>query len=258
MAKAKAPIPSGAGLMFSFSAMVQEIDSLAKIARSFIWKDSINVLNDLKTDLENRRGSEVSMRPWGISESAPLWTIPSDGKYDRKGSETVFGEVSSIWEIQPIRLRDWKKSRLAEQFALTGNASTKVRIIKGTPDVPGDELAMWRMEIGSFDSPGCHFHVQVLGRDDDTLFPKSLPVPRLPGFLITPTEVFEYVLGELFQHEWAQEAARESDSMRYWATHQKKRFATLFTKQLEQINNSHGSPWAYLKKWKPEPNLFIA
>jgi hypothetical protein len=256
MAKAKIPLSANEGLIFSFSAMMQEIDSLSKIAKSYIWKDSINVLSNLGTDLENRRGHDMSTRPWGISESMPLRTIPGQ-KYDRNCRETVFGEVSSIWEIRPIRLRDWKKSKQAEQFELIGNASTRARIIKGTPDQPGDELAMWRMEIGNFDSPGCHFHVQILGRDDDIVFPKSLPVPRLPGLLITPMEVFEYLLGELFQHEWAQESARENDSMRYWATHQKKRFTTLFKTQLEQINKSHGSPWANLKKWKPESNLFV-
>lgn len=249
---------SDRGLIFDFSAVSQEIDALSKIAKSYIWIGSTSVLSYLKADLENRRSHVISNAPWGISESMPLYTIPSLGKYDRKGGDTVFGEVSSVWEIQPIRSNNWKKSKLAEQFYITGKASTRVRIIKGTPDSPKEELAMWRMEIGNFDSPGCHFHVKVLGRDDDIVFPKSLPVPRLPGLLITPMEVFEYVLGELFQQDWAQEASAASDSMDYWAKHQKERFQKLLAEQLKQVNKSSGSPWAYLKKWKPEPDLFIA
>ncbi len=116
---------------------------------------------------------------------------------------------------------------------------------------------MWRMEIADDASPGCYFHVQVLGEEDRPPFPKSLSVPRLPGFFVTPPFVLEFVLGELFQDEWKREAVRESDSLKMWRPIQLKRLANFLRWQRDKLRDSQGSPWVVLKSLQPDANLFI-
>ncbi len=246
------------GLEFSFSDVLQEINSLEVIAKGYIWKDSVDVLKNFGENLNNLRCYETSSYSWTISEAIPLCTVPSEGKYDKKHGEPVFGQISCIWEIKPKRELGWKKTKLSENFVLYGNASTKVKIFRGTPDRPGEEMAMWRMEIGVRDSPGCHFHVQILGAEDDPPFPKSLPIPRLPAMFVTPMSVFEYLLGELFQKDWAQEVSRESDSTKFWSSIQKKRLSVLLTEQHKEVSNCKSSPWSELKRWKPQSDLFLS
>src|SRR5436190_1532122 len=79
------------------------------------------------------------------------------------------------------------------------------------------EIAMWRMEVGDARSPGCHFHVQVLGEAEVAPFPKSLSVPRLPAVHSTPPAVIEFVLGELFQATWDKHVAARSVHVKRWA-----------------------------------------
>ena len=116
---------------------------------------------------------------------------------------------------------------------------------------------MWRLELGADDSPGCYFHVQILGDSNDTPFPSSIPIPRLPSLFVTPMSVIEYVLGEIYQDEWAQETARRTDDLLHWRRLQQQRLQCLFTWYQDKTQGSLSSPWMNLKSAKPDESMFI-
>ena len=119
------------------------------------------------------------------------------------GAEDVIGEITSSWAISPWTDKSLKRGTLVPIFRLTGNASIRVRILReNAVNAEVTELAMWRMELGAEESPGCFFHIQVLGHKETPPFPASLSVPRLPALAFTPMAALEFLLGELFQAAW--------------------------------------------------------
>jgi hypothetical protein len=197
----------------------------------------------IKTSLEEIRvrASGRSYR-WGIQESSPLCTRASRGyELGEGGRHPVFAEITSTWEIEPLGAHN-PGARLHRKFALTGIASTRVRLFREDVDGNHEDLAMWRMEIADEASPGCYFHVQVLGDKDGAPFPRFLSIPRLPSFFATPPFVLEFVLGELFQDEWRKEAVKESNSLKMWRPIQSKRLANLLGWQRDKLRGALGSP----------------
>lgn len=118
---------------------------------------------------------------------------------------------------------------------------------------------MWRTEVGDVGSPGCYFHQQVLGQSDSPPFPHGLSVPRLPSVIVTPMAVLEFLLGELFQDEWAKHVSRETDDTRFWQSTQRDILLRLLDWKKRHIQKCVGSPWMALKRAKPEAadGLFV-
>jgi hypothetical protein len=256
-------------LYFSFKEFIDEIDAISSIAGQFIDGESQGVLPRLKTSLENIRGAQAGrLFPWGIPETKgqALRTVHRQGEYEpdhRRGRENVFAEISSTWGIEPLDLHG-PKQVAGRKFMLVGNASTRVEIYRFSKQGQHQRVAMWRMELGADDSPGCFFHVQVLGQDHRRPrrppFPKSIPVPRLPTFLATPMATLEFVLGELFQTAWKQEVARENQKLKQWREIQQRRLTRLnvWENELLSDKDNKGSPWITLKNKKPRRNLFLS
>jgi len=245
-----------AGLLFDISETLDEVRSAAALAEDFI-ENPKQGFGELATQLENLRNQNTSaVIAWTIPESRPIRTRPSDGEYELgdKGY-SVFGTVSSIWEIR--RVKPKKAKGPAIQFELAGNASTVVRVFRSaTADKQEEQVAMWRMEIAQHDSPGCHFHVQVLGDSETLPFPKSLPVPRLPSLMATPPAVLEFLLAELFQERWRKHVFAESTAIKRWRAIQRTRLTQLLQWQKDEVDVQAGSPWCALKLAKPSANLF--
>jgi len=247
-----------AALDFLFSDFDKEIAAISGVVKPFIWRNAIGVLNELRATLASIRQAPTGRPyPWQIRESFPLLTIASDGEYepDNKGAHHVFAAITSTWEIMPLGNNN-QGSRQSRHFVLVGQASTVVRLFEGDPDSRDKELAMWRMEIGDDASPGCHFHVHALGDRDEPPFPHSLPIPRLPGLLVSPMAVIEFVLAELFQSKWGEHAAKETADLVQWQSVQRVRLRNVLMWQAEQLQTLTGSPWTALKSQKPPANLF--
>jgi len=169
---------------------------------------------------------------------------------------TVHAEITFVWEVEPIRRGG--DSRPTDSIRLDGIASTQIRILKGTPEDPKrSEIAMWRMEIGDSAAPGAVFHTQVLGRDTDSVFPKGLDIPRLPGVLVSPFACMEFALGELFQDKWAHIAMKDSGANQRWRSIQAQRHLRHLEWIKEVVNTSSGSPWIMWKMAKPKEELFV-
>ncbi len=246
-------------LHFSFQEFDEEIDAIYKIARSFISLGSFYVLPQLRERLAQIRTAKQGQPfGWGIPEGQPLITRTSNGDYqpDSKGEHFIYASISCAWEIEPLGYHNLA-SRQTRKFALRGKASTRVRLFEGDAPESIRELAMWRMEVGDDKSPGCHFHVQVLGESNEPPYPHSLPIPRFPSLLMTPMSVIEFVLAELFQDEWKMHAARSTPEIQRWQPIQRKWIGGLLRWQHDKIMNLSGSPWTSLKGAKPDSDLFL-
>jgi hypothetical protein len=253
------------GILFSFAEMQHEIENMTAVARKFLEPATDEQiirpwLQQLRNFETSSPGSSLS---WQIAISRPITTIRSEGEYepDDQGEHTVVGTLSSIWEIRIPKLaarKSMKKHSRNPNFELWGCASTRVIIWQFNPDGDLRELARWRFEVGDSQSPGCHFHIQVLGEEQDQHFPHSMAVPRLPGLLLTPMDSLEFLLAEIFQKRWRQHASQQNDAVRNWSTCQRKRLMNLLGWQREKIRTAAGSPWTSFKGQKPTPDLFLA
>jgi hypothetical protein len=242
-----------ARLQFYFSEFDEEIDAISKVADKFIHFSSAAVFMNLRRTLGGVRQAPAGRAiRWGIAEELPLYTNTSAGEYepDSEGEHLVYAEITSVWELVPLGPHN-PGAQPHRKFELSGLASTKVRLREGSVEEPGMELAMWRMEIGDEQSPGCHFHVQILGESADGPFPHSLPVPRLPGLLMTPMAVVEFVLAELFQDSWKSHATKSTANMQRWQSIQQNRITSVLEWQNEIVRRSTGAPWTALKWAKP-------
>lgn len=245
---------------FGFQEVISEIAAIARIAEAYLAPTSQFVLPQLRTELENIQSATTDGTwQWGIKNHQPLVTRVSRGDYqpNSQGEHNVFAEVTSVWEVRRIRPAG-KKTKPADRFALDGLASTRVRIFKELPQGGKEQIAMWRMEVGDDASPGCHFHVQVLGEDEAGPFPHSLDVPRLPGLISTPTAVIEFVLAELFQDDWPKHLATRAADVNRWGPIQKRRLGAILDWQRGVVEKAPTSPWSTLKSSRPPSSLFIA
>jgi len=245
------------GLLFRIPEMLGELDFAERLARPFLENGS-SVFRALRTQLEGIRDEHSGrMIPWEIPSGRPLRTIVSRGEYERgsKGRRVV-GTLSFKWEV--VRVHPKKPKLPAQELKLVGVASTMVRVLEVETDDNGEpELAMWRTEVGDAASPGCHFHVQILGESLDPPFPKSLSVPRLPTCLTTPMATMEFMLGELFQERWRKHISAETQALQSWRNIQRERMRRLFSWHSESILASGQTPWAMLKAAKPRPDIFV-
>lgn len=244
------------GLLLDFTELLRELDAIVELASSFLQRETTEtVLPRYKSMIENLRHNPVeSSFRLTIPEADPLTTITSEGKCEPSGKgPNAYATISSVWEVE--RIPPKKKRQPAKHLRICGLASTKVRIFE-VKDGSANEVAMWRTEIGDSASPGCHFHVQILGDSNRPPFPHSLSVPRLPSLCFTPAAVLEYVLGELFQRSWIKEMARKETALHRWSPVQRARMERLLDWQKTAILNDP-SPWLALKRAKPDSELFV-
>ena len=241
-----------AGFRFLFVDLMKETEALKNIGEDFLDPGTTWTLDELKSDLDNI--SRVRENDVYRLELRPLRTNPSKGQYEgcgRKGKRTVYAVISGVWDLRPLGNKS--PNRTVE---FCGIASTKFELYAS--DDPCTRLAMWRLEWGTDNSPGCYVHAQVLGDSDDPPFPNSVPIPRFPSIFVTPMSAVEFVLGELFQDKWAKVTAGNTHHPQYWRARQEKLLLSLFSwYQRDLESKSDRSPWMILKKAKPKGMLFV-
>ena len=253
-------------LYFSFAEMEREITNMAGMARTFFDRDLAVVETVITPWLQQRRvfanappGSKI---PWSIPRERPIRTRLSMGGYepDQEGEHTIFATICALWQIAipAVAGQVKRKGSAHPHFVLAGNASTVISVFDNCGGNAPCELARWRFEVGTTDSPGCHFHTQVLGDAGDVVFPKSMSIPRLPGLLFTTMDAVEFVLAEIFQDEWKQHVSKENDQIRTWSACQRARIGNVLRWQQEKISKYSGSPWTSFKSEKPHPHLLLS
>jgi hypothetical protein len=242
------------GILFPIKDALIELESAKAVAGEFLENEEL-VFAQMRTQLEGLRDERLGNLSWKTSQ--PLRTIVSDGEYDRGGGgHVVRGTLSFLWEIGRVQPR--RRRAPAEHFELVGIASTVSRVfVINDNGSQGDELAMWRTEIGDDKSPGCHFHVQIRGEEEAGPFPSTLPVPRLPSCIATPMAVLEFLLAELFQERWKRHVFSETDPLKRWRAIQRKRFSKLLDWQQKAVSSADRSPWSALKSATPPQDIFL-
>lgn len=246
-----------AGLQFRCKELVEETEALRDMAAGLLAPDGDRVLADLVGQM-NRACQRATQRPVEIQLS-PLRTRPTLG-YEpgsRSGGTEIYACVTGVWEVRSLG-GTGPKSRLA----FTGKASTVIELwpaecLAREREKGASRLAMWRIELGAHDAPGCYFHFQVLGDRADPPFPKSIPIPRLPSPFVTPMAAVEFVLGELFQDEWPRKASEARHHQRRWRAIQRQRWCSLLRWQQRALDVGGSSPWMNLKAAKPPDDLFV-
>jgi hypothetical protein len=246
------------GILFSIAEMLRELESAEELATPFV-ENAQSFFGEVRTQLIGIRNEYTDREiSWEVPLIRSLRTQVSKGEHE-KGSKGrwVAGKLAFKWQI--LRVHPKKHKSPAEQFELVGIASTVVRVVHVDNDgTHGDEIAMWRTEVGDAQSPGCHFHVQIRGETEDLPFPKSLAVPRLPTCLATPMAAMEFMLGELFQERWLERISAQTNVLNTWRAIQRSRMERLFEWHLKEIRDSHASPWLALKGAKPQRRIFVS
>ncbi|MCE2432145.1 MAG: hypothetical protein J4F29_04350 [Candidatus Latescibacteria bacterium] len=224
-----------AGFRFLFPELIQETQVLTTLSKRFLEPNSREKV--FPSFLSNLRsiGRKPEERVYSLKLQC-LRTIPSD-QYDRKAGKEIYAVISGTWDLRRLGRRE---------IEFCGIASTKIELYAS--DDPGKRLAMWRLELGDEKSPGCYVHAHILG---------ALPIPRLPSLFVTPMSAIEFVLGELFQRDWAQVVASDNKNVNRWRNIQTDRLQKLFAWYKDQIENADSSPWMALKKAKPEDGMFL-
>ena len=237
------------GLRFRVNELVREAQALQSIGRDFFEQSTGWALDRFISQLQSI---------WSATAGKPkMWKLNSLRTIGACNSGTsLHAEISGIWELTPLGNNSPKpKERIKREVAFSGIASTKFELYSaGQPE----RIAMWRIELGAADSPGCYFHTQILGDSENPPFPKTVKIPRLPSFFVTPMAAIDYVLGELFGHEWERSAEGMRGDARFWRHLQCDRLNRQFEWYLEELTGHSRSPWMALKGAKPESDMFQA
>ena len=239
-----------AGFRFKIAELERETRALKTMGKRFLDPQTSWALDEFSSNLQSisgENGENVS-----TLELQHLQTKPS-AKYEsgsKQGGKEIYAVISGTWELRPLG----NKSAPNRKIEFCGKASTKIELYAS--DQPKTRLAMWRLELGAEDSPGCYVHAQILGDSDVPPFPQSVPIPRLPSIFVTPMSAVEFVLGELFQDEWAKVTARGTGDAQQWQALQRKRLRCLFSWYKSELKKSGSSPWIALKEAKPKEDIF--
>ena len=234
-----------AGFCFKIAELEREIIAMETMGKGFLDSQTSWALEDFRTHLQIIGG-----KPKGNVYNLKLQclhTRPSN-KYEaggRRGGEKIHAVISGTWDLRPLG---------KGEIEFCGIASTKIELYSDNPDT---RLAMWRLELGDEKSPGCYVHAHILVNSPNPPFLKSSPIPRLPSLFVTPMSAIEFVLGELFQDEWAKATTSNAKDTPYWRELQKKRLQKLLSWYQDQMKNLVSSPWIALKQAKPEDGLFL-
>lgn len=232
-----------AGLRFKIAELEREIRAMETMGKEFLDSQTSWTLEHLRRDLNSIGGAQKGKACY--LELQCLHTIPSD-QYDRKVSREIYAVISGKWQLRPLEKRE---------IEFCGIASTRIELYASKD--PETRLAMWSLELGAEDSPGCYVHAHILGDSVDPRFPKSVPIPRLPSLFITPMSAIEFVLGELFQNEWAEATASGDLEVKNWRALQKKWLQSLFLWYRHEMEKPDSSSWVALKKAKPRSDMFL-
>ena len=230
------------GIQFNRTELVREVKTLRRIASEFFERDTVWALDRFRSALEAMSGEAVRKYELEVLRTKPNMGAHEAGQ--RRGTLNVYAGITGCWEL---RLEN-------KSVEFCGLASTKIELFDAESD---ERVAMWRVELGAADAPGCYFHVQILGDEDSVPFPHTLSIPRLPSVFVSPMAAIEYALGELFQDEWEKAVCQLRPDQDYWRRLQRERLCGLLSWQEQRLRKSVGSsPWMTLKAAKPDGDLY--
>jgi hypothetical protein len=245
-------LPQGI-IALRFYDILEELRSFRLLVAEKLAPQSDRVLAQLEDSLLHISASDTRKKTWCTPPSREIVTLTNNGRHQRGRlghGRSLRGEVSFIWEVEPLGTVT-KKTQTTRYFALH-NSSVTTKLI----DECAGEVARWNFDVGTHDSPGCHFHYRSSETDASRReLICDVDVPRVPSLIFMPTDAFEFILGELWQIEWAQTAASSTNEMNAWRHFSRNRWLNVLRWYLRIVENGVGSPLADLKSAKPEAGL---
>lgn len=226
---------------FDFAATEAELNAMGKAAAKLLSSNSQLVIG---AAIESLRNTKKRPGRWEIDDKRPLKTTLCHGTYVPNSAGKGYcleGRLSFVWDIAPVKTKQTR-------FAIAGKASTKIEIHRRKGADRFTKVGEWRFEMGDVNAPGAFFHGQVSWPNH-----KSVDVPRLPSYLVTPIECLDFLLGELFQDDWPKLQFEKKNELAQWSSRQRARISGLLRAKSKLLENVSGmSPWIALKKWKPD------
>lgn len=222
------------GLKFELDKLVRELAVIGDLAKPFLTASGARELDQSMWRLRALPRDDPAAN-WEVS--VPVETRPSCGDFaaDGKGELTVTAHLTTTWDL----LRSDQKT-----VEIRDNVSTVVSFRAGS-DENECEIARFTMDIAAVKTaPGCGLHMQV--KNHPEWFPADLDVPRFPMFVPTFGSVLEFVLGELFQHEWTKHVAGHK-SNNGWRELQQELWLNWLSWQQAVVRQSAVSPWLDIK-----------
>lgn len=234
------------GIRFSIGDLISEADCILMMGYRFIERQSYRALEAYRDSIyavASARSNTMRRVELGVIQTQCA---------DIRG-RSVYARIRGNWEVTPVSERS-KKVSMSREIAFSGIASTRIELFQYGSQ---ERAAMWRIEIGSEGSPGCYFHVQVLGDSDDMPFPKTIEIPRLPSFFVTPMSAVDYTLGELFGTKWAQKIATSRVYGSQWCKLQRRLLQSQIKWYGDVIRDSKNPSWMSIKAAVPGTDLFL-
>lgn len=264
---------------FRFDEIFDEIDGFSVTATPYLTKSGPTVLSQLREGLESVRASNPGETQWwGIRDKLPLETKPSRGDYElqRTTRDVIFARVTAKWGIRVVKQGHGIKARELFEVCESASVIVELRDYEQFDDKGKNKLVWcWRFELGDPAHPGCFFHTQLGSNVKPEVAPmteaqpdvvvqsstvpveQDISVPRLPTLVFTPISAADFVLGELFQKDWAEAASQDNQDVNRWSKVHAKFLTALLEWKLTRVKRrTVGSPWLWLKCHKPENDLF--
>ena len=256
-------------LRFEVADLVTEVELMRELSGKFLVADASDILIGIKDQFDGLRYSNQNTTIQ-VNTARPIRTKPCNGGYERGNGGTykdLFGELLFKWELRPLGVAS-SKLAARRQVEVAGIASSVARLKIERQGVTA-LIASWRMEFGDSNSPGAFFHVQIPdtlpGSDGERepapqqMWPRWLPVPRLPIPAMTPMLALEFILAEIFQEDWPQHLASGGYAADRWRTFQLRRYVAYFEWQKKNVEVSgKGSPILSMKDAKPAAEFFLS
>ncbi len=247
----------------SFEAVCEQLEGIVRLGGSHFEPDAEAIVAQACEDLRAIKEShDDGQRVWSISKDRPIKTIATNS-YQRgnKGGLAAQACMSFIWEIK-------KAPKKRDEFAIVGLCSTKVTLFDTSDKLGGVKNPLtWTFEMGSHDSPGCHFHsqvdwkapIEIVYSEAEMQAWPSLDIPRLPSLLITPGDCLDYILGELFQEAWPKKYEEtEMAHIGRWLSASRHRVAAILRNSLRAAEEGTStSPWVAIKQWYPRSEKIL-
>ncbi len=242
--------------------MCEQLEGIVRLGANHFEPDAEQIAAQACDELRAIRDSrKTSPSRWSIPLSRPIRTTATNSyQPGDKGGLATRASLSFVWEIEGTEKRD--------EFALVGLCSTKI-VLSDTSDKLGGVTTplAWTFEMGSKDSPGCHFHTQIdwkaaisvaLSEEDMQNWP-SLDVPRLPSLFLTPGDCLDFVLGELFQDRWPKQYEETAPAeIGRWVSSSRQRLLAVLKSSIQAAErDTRISPWLAIKRWYPQDTKLL-
>ncbi|MBW7971870.1 hypothetical protein [Bradyrhizobium sp. BR 10289] len=247
----------------SFEAVCEQLEGIVRLGGSYFEPDAESIVAQACDDLRAiKDGQNEGQIIWSVPQDRPIRTIATNS-YQRgnKGGLAAQACLSFIWEVKKV-------ARKRDEFAIVGLCSTKITLHDTSDRLNGVVNPLtWTFEMGSHDSPGCHFHSQIdwkapikaVYKEEEMQAWPSLDVPRLPSLLVTPGDCLDYILGELFQEAWPKKYEEtEIAHIGRWLSTSRQRIAAVLRSSLQAAEEGTStSPWIAIKQWYPRSEKML-